>query len=70
MSVERAAWRQRLGDSYEEFSRDMDLTLEQYTAQMDSATNNTRHEIIDLLVNIARVVHEHDDRLDRMRSIA
>eukprot|EP00973_Karenia_brevis_P008118 1099890-Karenia_brevis.AAC.1 len=46
----------------------MDVTLEQYTSEMDGQTNNTRHEIIDLLESIQRVVNEHDDRLDRGRS--
>eukprot|EP00973_Karenia_brevis_P074388 10335292-Karenia_brevis.AAC.1 len=35
---------------------------------MDASTNNTRHEVVELLENIIRVVREHDDRLDNMRS--
>eukprot|EP00973_Karenia_brevis_P088256 12237072-Karenia_brevis.AAC.1 len=77
MSAERAAWRQRLRDSYEEFhqrvrdfNRDMDVTMQRYISDIDSSTNNTRHEIIDLLENIQRVVNQHDDMLDRTRSTA
>eukprot|EP00973_Karenia_brevis_P077848 10817938-Karenia_brevis.AAC.1 len=35
---------------------------------MDAATNNTRHEIVQALENIAAAVRDHDDHLDRMRS--
>eukprot|EP00973_Karenia_brevis_P005189 712861-Karenia_brevis.AAC.1 len=35
---------------------------------MDASTNNTRHEVVELLENIVRVVREHDDRLDSMGS--
>eukprot|EP00973_Karenia_brevis_P078829 10940256-Karenia_brevis.AAC.1 len=74
MSQERAQWRRRLREGYEEFqqrvrdfNRDMDRSLEHYTNQMDASTNNTRHEVVELLESIVRVVREHDDRLDSMR---
>eukprot|EP00973_Karenia_brevis_P056504 7859409-Karenia_brevis.AAC.1 len=62
MSQERASWRRRLREGYEEyqqrtrdFNRDMDAHIEHYINQMDAATNNTRHEIVESLESIARV---------------
>eukprot|EP00973_Karenia_brevis_P062600 8703658-Karenia_brevis.AAC.1 len=76
MSQEWAEWRRHLREGYEEFqqntryfNRNMDRNLEHYTNQMDAATNNTRHEIIQLLESIVHVVREHDDQLDGMRSM-
>eukprot|EP00973_Karenia_brevis_P032135 4431583-Karenia_brevis.AAC.1 len=74
MSAERQAWRQRLREGYEEYSqrvrdmsRDLDVTTQRYISEMDSRTRDTRHEIIDLLESIQRILHVHDDALDRSR---
>eukprot|EP00973_Karenia_brevis_P063538 8829682-Karenia_brevis.AAC.1 len=75
MSQERADWRRRLREGYEEssqrtrdFNRDMDSQIDQYIAQIDNATNHTRGLIAGSLKHIAKFVREHDDGLDRMRN--
>eukprot|EP00973_Karenia_brevis_P009392 1270425-Karenia_brevis.AAC.1 len=44
--------------------------MQRYISEMNAHTNNTRHEIVHLLESINGVVNQHDEAIDRSRSIA
>eukprot|EP00973_Karenia_brevis_P060420 8406816-Karenia_brevis.AAC.1 len=48
----------------------MEATMQRYISEMNAQINNTRHEIIHLLESIYGIINQHDDAIDRSRSIA
>eukprot|EP00973_Karenia_brevis_P045134 6251228-Karenia_brevis.AAC.1 len=77
MSQERADWRRRLREGYEElsektrkFNREMDCEIDHYITQIEEANNRTKESIAKSLEDTVKVVREHDDSLDRMRNRA
>eukprot|EP00973_Karenia_brevis_P087149 12083655-Karenia_brevis.AAC.1 len=77
MSQERASWRRRLREGYEElaektreFNRELDGEIDHYITQIEEANNKTKEAIAKSLEDIFKVVRDHDDSLDRMRNRA